>query len=322
MKRWGKVTLGLGALVAALYAFGPYEKVYPEQRFDPAVLAGGVDSYLAQREAAVEGIRPDSGKRVIWAGAPEKQTDWAVVYLHGFSASSQEVRPVPDRIAAALGANLVYTRFRGHGRTSAAMGEARATDWLFETEEAMAIGRKVGKKVLLMGTSTGGSLAVLAAADPEMRQDLAGVVLISPNFAVNNPAAPLLTLPGARYWLPLILGQERSFKPSNDSQAREWTTSYPSVAVFPMAAVAQAARRAEHGQITVPTLFFFADEDQVVRADVTREIAADWGGPVEIRHPDLQAGDDDHAHVILGAIKSPGATKAGIEEILNWIWGL
>ena len=83
----------------------------------------GVDAYFQSQEIPTLNIREDSEKRVIWAGDVEAKTPLSVVYLHGFSASSQEIRPVPDDVASALGANLVYTRFQGartrqcrHGR--------------------------------------------------------------------------------------------------------------------------------------------------------------------------------------------------------------
>ena len=58
------------------------------------------------------------------------QTQWAVVYIHGFSASRMETAPLADTIATALGANLFYARLAGHGRGGAAMGEPSVQDWL------------------------------------------------------------------------------------------------------------------------------------------------------------------------------------------------
>ena len=105
---------------------------------------------------------------MICAGAAETKAPLSIVYLHGFSASSEEIRPVPDDVAAALGANLVHTRFKGHGRDGDAMAEGSVPTWMADAVEALAVARRVGKKVMIMSTSTGGTLAALALHRPEL----------------------------------------------------------------------------------------------------------------------------------------------------------
>jgi hypothetical protein len=147
-------------------------------------------------------------------------------------------------------------------------------------------------------------------------------VFVSPNFGVNNSAAPLLTWPAARYWVPLIAGAERSFEPANEAQARYWTTAYPSTAVFPMAALVKAVGALDHGRARLPALFYFSEDDRVVVPDRTQEVIAAWGGPVRVVNPVLGAGDDRFAHVIAGDILSPGQTGVAVREIVNWAKGL
>lgn len=322
MKRRYKTLIGVAALGVAAAVLGPYEKVELVDRFDPSQLSEGVTPYLSTTEALVENIRPGQEKQVVWAGAPEQKTEWAVVYFHGFSASKEEIRPVPDALAEALGANLYLTRFTGHGQDGAAMGQALAVDWLADADEAMAIGRAIGDKVILLSTSTGGSLATLVAADPDLNAQLAALAFVSPNFGVNNPAAPLLTLPGARYWLPALAGKERGFTPHNDEQARVWTTQYPSTAVFPMAAVAKAAWEVDHSQIDLPAVFVFDPDDQVVMSSRTQTVMGNWGGDSSYVAPAKVAGDDPSRHVVAGTILSPGATPEVIDALIAWAQGL
>jgi alpha-beta hydrolase superfamily lysophospholipase len=202
------------------------------------------------------------------------------------------------------------------------LAEASASDWLQDTAEALAIGRAVGREVLIIATSTGGTLAALAATDPDLMRDVTGVVLVSPNFGIANPAAPLLTWPAARYWLPLIAGETRRFEPINDLQAQHWTTSYPSVAVFPMAALVRAARRADYDDVTLPALFYYSPQDAVLDATRTDRVRARWGGPVTYVEPELGEGVDPLAHVVAGDILSPANTGAATEAILEWYAGL
>ena len=80
------------------------------------------------------------------------------------------MRPLPDKVAAALGANLFYTRLTGHGQDGAAMAEGSVNAWINDYAEAIAIGRAIGDKVVVIGTSTGASLATWAASQPALAQ--------------------------------------------------------------------------------------------------------------------------------------------------------
>ena len=318
----GRTLLALFVMGCVMWFIGPYEDTSFKISFDDGLLEGGVDAYLKIQEAPILNIREDSEKRVIWAGDKEGKTPLSVVYLHGFSASSQEIRPVPDDVASALGANLVYTRFQGHGRDSAAMAEGTVKGWMADVVEALAVARRVGDKVLIISTSNGGTLAALALHNPELQTNVAGVVFVSPNFGVNNPAASLLTLPAARYWLPFLVGKTRSFEPRNEAHSLQWTTSYPSTAVFPMAASVKAAIALDYSDVKIPALFHYAKGDKVVRSNITQRIAAQWGGNVTTVRPALGADDDPFQHVIAGDIISPGQTARSVATILEWYEGL
>ena len=122
------------------------------------------------------------------------RTPLAVVYLHGFSATRQETAPFSARLARALGANLFEARLRGHGRSEAAMAEGTVEAWLEDGVEALAIGRRLGERVVLVGCSTGAALATWMLANGH-DQDVAGLVLFSPNFGTRHRGASLLTGP-------------------------------------------------------------------------------------------------------------------------------
>ena len=91
----------LALLAAALWWLGPYEPAELAAEFDAGEMDRGVQAYFDAAEARFDDITPGVQKRVIWASAAEQRTPIALVYLHGFSATSEEVRPLPDRIAAA-----------------------------------------------------------------------------------------------------------------------------------------------------------------------------------------------------------------------------
>lgn len=311
--------LGLALVVAVLaWFYGPREPVDREIAFDPNSLPEDLDQWLAAQEAEVPALRDGAAKRIVWAGEPGVSTAVSLVYVHGFSASAEEIRPVPDDVAKALGANLFFTRLAGHGRDGQAMAEPSAGDWVEDMAEAMAVGRAIGERVVVMGTSTGGTLAALAAHDSQLSQGLAGVALISPNFAVNNAASPLLTLPWARDWVPMALGAERGFTPINEGHAAHWTTSYPSLAVIPMAALVKHVRALDHSSVQVPAIFVYSDHDQVISPSAVRQVHSDWGGPKEIHALVMDPGDDPYSHVIAGDIMSPGQTDRVVALLAEW----
>ncbi len=309
---------GIVALLALLIAVLPREAVVSPPPFDASGLGEDLDAWLAGGEAAFEDITPGTEKRILWAGARGAQTPLSVLYLHGFSATSEEVRPVPDRVAEGLGANLVFWRLTGHARGGAALAEATAGDWLGDLDQALAVARRAGERVLVIGTSTGGTLAALAAADPRLRDGLAGVVFLSPNFGLRASAGRILTWPGVRRWGPWIAGPTRGFQPMNAGHREFWTIEYPTVALIPMAQTVEAARRADLEGITTPALFLFSDQDLVVSPRATRVVAERWGGPAAVEPVTPVPGSDPYFHVIAGDILSPAMTEDIVARILAW----
>lgn len=322
---WRRVGQGLAALAVLLalaFAFGPREPLDLAPGFDAATPGDDLDAWLAASEAAAGAVPPAMQKRIYWAGPKGARTDWTVVYLHGFSASSEEIRPVPDLVAQGLGANLYYTRLAGHGLGPAAMAGPTAHDWMNDVAEALAIGRRLGERVLVIATSTGGTLAAEAALQPDLAQDMDAIVFVSPNFGLNSPFAGVPTWPFARRWLPLILGRQRCLDPLNELHARFWTLCYPTEAILPMAALTADAAAADYRGVTLPALFLFSRRDRVVAPEATEVVAARWGGAATVEAVTLAPGDDPWSHIIAGDILSPSRTRATADRILGWVAGL
>ena len=211
---------GLVLVCVSIWMLAPREPAELNIGFDDSALGDNLTAYLTAREARYDDIIPDVVKQIIWADAPHQKTPLSIIYIHGFSASAAEIRPVPNRLADALGANLFYTRLRGHGRSAAAMDEATIADWMNDMGEALAIGRRLGDKTIVIASSTGATIAAAAALDPVLSTSIKGYIFLSPNFGINNPFAGLLTWPLARYWVPLILGDTRQSTPRNALNAR------------------------------------------------------------------------------------------------------
>jgi pimeloyl-ACP methyl ester carboxylesterase len=310
--------LGLVAVLALVFVLGPRVPADTTIRFDPSAIGDDPQGYVARKEATVPGIRDGLEKEIIWANPMvHAKTPFSIVYIHGFSASKGEIRPLPDEVAEQLDANLFYTRLTGHGQDGAAMAEGSVNAWINDYQEALAIGRAIGDKVIVISTSTGGSLAAWAATQPGASDGVAAIAFISPNFGVKAPGAEILTMPWGKQIAELVAGKDRSFVPRNALHEKFWTYKYPIAATLPMAALTELAYGAPVEKATIPALFVFSDLDKVVRPDRTRQIAGRWGGAHELV-PIEGTGDPDN-HVIAGDALSPSTTAFLAQRIFVWI---
>lgn len=321
LRMLGYLFLALIAAIGLVWLLAPSEPVDFAQTFDPATLGDDPAAAFVAAEASFDDIVEGSESSIVWAGDDGAVTDVAIVYLHGFSATPQEIRPTMERVSPALGANIIYVRLTGHGRDGPAMATGTVAAWTHDADRALALAERIGRRTIVVGTSTGATLLTgLLANGRDDRID--GAVMISPNYRIGNPASAVLTLPGARWWVPVAFGAERSFEPHNEDHARMWTTRYPTEALFPMAPMVKEVRSADFTAINTPALFLFSPLDGVVDHAETRRIAAEWAGPVTISEQVLAEGDDPFNHVIAGDALSPSRTAAVAEEIAAWIDGL
>src|SRR5687768_4453312 len=165
--KWFAFTLGVLILV---YFLGPRPATPHYSTSLPAVPdSNAVEHYVASVESKLP-LRPDNQARIIWYNDSLKnKTDYSIVYLHGFSASQKEGDPVHYSIANYYGCNLYLSRLHDHGiETDQPLLNYTAEGVWESAKQAYAIGKQLGKKVILMGTSTGATLALkLAAEYPE-----------------------------------------------------------------------------------------------------------------------------------------------------------
>jgi len=316
-----KVIGSIFALLLVVFFFGPRPDLDQTLSFDAERLGDDIDAYLADSEQSHTDLRDGASKELVWANPlTRSKTDYCIVYLHGFSASKQETAPLSQNLASELGANLFLTRLAGHGRSGPAMSEPRMADWLDDVAEAIAIGERIGERLILVSASTGGTLSTWAAAQPQFAEKIDGMIMVSPNYAIRGASTGLMNMPWAETLLPMIMGAERSFEPINERQAQAWTSSYPSAAVFPMAALLRVVEGLDKSRITTPTLFIYSDADTVVVPDKTDQVVAAWGGPKRVIK--IENSSDPQNHVIAGDILSPNTTEVITQAAIDWLKSL
>lgn len=313
-KKWALAAI---VVLASAFLLGPRVEVV-EAWAEPDVGDDPV-AYLRRAEAGVANLRPGEQKAVVWADSTERsRTPLVVVYLHGFSADRHEIDPVPASAAAALGANLYYARLAGHGRDGAAMAEATVAAWFQDAAEAMAVATSVGDRVVLVGTSTGATLAVWMAAQEAWRERIAALVLLSPNFRPRDRASRVLLWPWGGLLARLVVGPERCFEPTSPANEEHWTTCYPTRALLPMMALVEHVRTMPLGGITAPALVFYSTNDQIVDPFETQRLAPRLGG-TPVRLVVLEGLGDPAHHVLAGDIMSPALNDRVVGEIVGFV---
>lgn len=183
-KRWIKILLAVILIFIIVYNLGPHPAapVYSNQL--PAVPQNpdSLEQYIRNNEARHK-LKPDNEARIIWFDSSKTKTEYAIVYLHGFSASPQEGTPISTNIAKEFGCNLYLSRIAGHGiDTTHPMINLTADEMWESAKLALQIGKQLGKKVILLSTSTGGTLSLKLAAD--YPGDVYALIMMSPNIAI------------------------------------------------------------------------------------------------------------------------------------------
>jgi esterase/lipase len=283
------------------------------------VLPDDLDTWLETGERqAIEryGLVPDTEKRIIWAGDSDR-TPYSVLYLHGFSATRQETAPLAEIVASTLGANLFETRLTGHGRKREALTDVRAEDWLQDAAEALTIASRLGERVIVIGTSTGATLAAAMLGHPAM--DVVDIlVMISPNFAPRDPGASWLTRPAGPFLAQMLVGDMRSWQPHNEKQARYWSTSYPTASAVEMMRLVDLANRKLPDAIPQRLLMFYSLEDAVISPTEALSVFQRTAAPQKTAIEIVDPGDPSH-HVLAGDVLSNENTRRIANNIVAFI---
>lgn len=320
MKKRHYLSLLLLAPVIAYFA-GP--RPSPDTTIRPLDLPDDLDQYLRQRDSRFDDITPGAEHRIVWNDAAQTKTSLSIVYIHGFSATRQETAPLCDSVARALGANLYYPRLTGHGRPGAALRDATVNDWLNDVAEAVEIGRRLGERVILVGTSTGATLSTWLLMQPELRRDVVAHVMISPNFAVADKNARIALWPWGRQILRAALGETRSWEPTNELHARYWTTEYPVDAIVTLMSLVDLVDDADLSTMTTPTLVMYSEADQVIDVEMIKRRFKDLGSSdKQLLRVEAEADTDNH--VLAGDIVAPkrtGRLATQIEDFVRQVLG-
>ena len=308
MKR-AKILFIFLVVLAIVYFAGPNPDTPDYKKELPTIptTSSGLENYVATNESKRK-LKEDNQARILWADTVLKQpTEYAIVYLHGFSASQEEGDPVHENIAKKFGCNLYLARLAEHGiDTTDQLLYLTADKYWESAKEAYAIGKQLGKKVIIMGTSTGATNALhLAAEFPEVH----ALILLSPNIEINNSTAWIANNPWGLQIGRYVVGS-KYFTPADTTAAyrKFWNTPYRLEAIVALQEYLETTmKRSTYQKIKQPTLMLYyykneAEQDKVVKVSAMLTMFKLLQTPVNLKKAIAvpNAGD----HVLASRIKS------------------
>lgn len=275
-----------------------------------------LEAFIRSKEA-LHKIKPENEARIVWANDSTKaKTDYAIVYLHGFTASQMEGDPLHRNIAKKFGCNLYLSRLAEHGiDTVDALRWLTADKYWESAKEALVIGKQLGNKVILMGTSTGGTNALqLAAAYPN---DVYAMVLLSPNVEINDPNAWLLNNPWGLQIATMVIGSRNMITPDQrDIFKKYWYSKYRLEGAVALQEMLETSMTEENfSKINQPTglFYYFKDDthqDNVVKVSAMLDMMKKIKTPDSLKRAVAMPKTGDH--VIASPIKS--GDPEGVEK--------
>ncbi len=299
-----KKILGVIVLLIAVYFLGPKPAapvLTPSASWtDIPDSVSQIDAYIAAKESKTV-LKPGNEARVIWAdSAQPKKTKIVFMYVHGFSASPMEGDPLHREVAKKFGANLLLARVEGHGvpDSDSTYATVTADDYYQSVENYYAIAKKLGDEVVVLGTSFGGAMSlVLAANHPEIK----ALMLYGPCIAIKDPNATLLDNPWGLQMAHLITGSDyRDIPVMAPGHAENWSLHYRLegvVAVQNLLTHAMTKEVFEKVKIPVFMGYYYKDEehqDNVVSVDAMKEMYAALGTPAALKREEAFPNSGNH----------------------------
>ena len=282
----------LGVLLVILiiiYFLGPQPSL-PKYLNDIPVVpleAEHLEKYVADNEARHK-LKSDNEARIVWLNDSTKEkTEYAVVYLHGFSASQEEGDPVHREFAKKFGCNLYLARLAEHGiDTTEPLANYTAEKSWRSAVEAYAIGKQLGKKIILMSTSTGSSLALKLCGE---FPDIAANIMMSPNIAINDPNAWLLNNRWGLQIAHFVIGKHREADDTTSLYKQYWNQRYATGALVQLEELLESTmKEATFRKVTQPSLllYYFKDDDhqdEVVKVSAMKRMFLQLGTPDSLK---------------------------------------
>ena len=328
---WAVLGLTLASMLAISCLIRRCENLLntPKHIFPKDFKLQDVQTFLKNRDQREAPLKPKAASSVTWVNNQPQRTEFVLLFFHGWSTSPREVEPVDQRVASMLGANLVRIRLSGHGLESETLAGSQLMN--AATREAMmrdaatgfALSKACGSRVILMGSSTGGTLALWLAAQSWAKPYISSLVLFSPgvSLAVYGAAYTLLKWPIAvlptflsKFVIHLVAGPKRHVKYISEQQREICTMEYPSESVVNICRLYLSLEvGTSASSIWAPILIFANPTDPIVSYSAMRKYVA------KTNHTMVDILDSEEEHHITGEIHSPSTVDRVVAVSVRWL---
>ena len=269
--------LSLIILLSLIYLIGPRvdRPEFDHKEINITMDLQSLKDSLNSSERYVPNIKEDNEARIIWVDSIPRQTEVALVYLHGFTASQEEGDPVHREFAKRYGCNLYLARLNYHGRDDEEALQFMTAEGLYEdTKRAVAIGKQLGKEVVLMSTSTGGTLALLYAS---AHDDVKGIINYSPNIRIKQKASYMLDKPWGLQLARWVYGGKYKLDNCEAYEAKYWNCKTRLEAIIQLQALVDEAMVEENfNKIKSPCLNAYYYENEEHNDPTVSTEAIEW----------------------------------------------
>jgi esterase/lipase len=297
-------------ILSVIYLFGPkYQSpnlVLTSINYQTDLTLTELADSLHASEQKIENIKSGNEAEIVFATDTPTKTPYVILYLPGFSATKMEGEPVHRNVAKAMNCNLLIARLADHGiDTDKELLYATPNALINSARQYISLAKNLGDSLILMGTSTGGTLILALAAD---EPKLAAQVLYSPNIEIKDPSAKLLSKQWGLQIGRLVVGDQRAVKEMPDSVANYWHKTYSTESlVYLQSLLDQTMSETQFSRIKTPTFmgYYYKDpvnQDNVVSVDAMEKMFDQLGTPenqkIKVAFP--EAGD----HVIASKMKT------------------
>ena len=273
--------------------------------------------WINNQESTLDNIKTDNASQLEFYDSIPQKTAYSILYLHGFSASMKEGDPVHRNIAHALKANLYLPRLSDHGLIEQEpMLNFTGQKYLDSAREALAVAKKIGEKVIVISSSTGGTLSLILGNDPQ----IAALILFGPNVEIYDPKSKLLTMPWGLQIAEWVLGSKyHTMNNVTEEKKNYWTIRYRLESTVELQKLVETGMRPEVFQRIIAPVFmgyYYKNEeeqDKVVSIPAMLRMFEQLGTPEDKKQKVAfpEAGD----HVIISHLSTPNHLQAELAAL-------
>jgi len=305
-----KVLLFLLAALIILFLIGPkVEKPSVDGYVEPieqTISLADLEHQIMDFEKNVEYLKPDNESRILWANPDSiAKTEYVLLYLHGFSASPKEAYPINYDFGEHYGMNTYIPRLYGHGLDSPANLVDMTPDRLINSaKDALTIARQLGENIIIMSTSTGGTLSLMLAAE---NPDVFAQILFSPNIEIKDNSSKILSYPWGLKLGKLIVGETLIYD-DEPEERKYWQSTYQiEGVVFLQSLVENTMMKSTFEKITQPLFLGYyyknaEENDPTVKVSAMLRMFDEISTPADLKRE--HAFPEVGVHPLASGIKS------------------